>query len=130
MKKYFIILGCIQAFIALGAIPAGLGFLSDTSGARMGNSVGMLGNSPLKSFLIPGLFLLIVHGFGNVAGAILSFRKNTLAGLSGLSLGLILVLWIVIQVHWIGLGSFMQPLFFVIGVLEATMGWIIYRNSF
>jgi hypothetical protein len=31
MKKYFIILGCIQAFIALGAIPAGLGYLSDTT---------------------------------------------------------------------------------------------------
>ncbi len=128
MRKYFIILGSIQIFIALGAIPAGIGFLSDTSGAAMGNSVDMLANSPLRSFLIPALFLLIVHGLGNVTGAILSFRKKSFSGLAGFSLGVILMLWIIIQVLWIGLSSFMQPLFFFIGIIEALLGWIILMN--
>jgi hypothetical protein len=128
MKKYFIILGSVQIFIALGAIPAGIGFLMDTTGTAMGNSVDMLANSPLRSFLIPALFLVIVHGLGNVTGAILSFRKNSFSGIAGFSLGVILMLWIIIQVLWIGLSSFMQPLFFFIGIIEALLGWIIFIN--
>lgn len=129
MKKYFIILGIIEAFIALGAIPAGYLFLSDTSGTRMGNSITLLESSPLESFLIPGLFLLIVHGFGNVFGAILSIGKKYAAGITGLALGIIMILWIIIQVYWIGLSSFMQPLFFCIGIAEASSGWIIYKRK-
>ena len=127
MKKYYFWLGGIEAFVALGAIPAGLGYLSDTSGAGMGTSVEMLAHSPLKSFLIPGLFLLLVNGLGNVAGAIFSFRKKSFAGMAGFALGTILCLWIVIQVYWIGLSSFMQPLFFVIGVAEFVLGLLIIR---
>lgn len=129
MKKCFIMLGTIEAFIALGAIPAGSLFLADTSGSMMGNSVAMLEKSPLKSFLIPGLFLLIVHGFGNVYGAFLSFRKKNSAGWTGMFLGIILVLWIMLQVYWIGLSSFMQPLFLVIGIAEALLGWIIQKKT-
>lgn len=129
MKKYFIILGCVQAFIALGAIPAGYGYLSDTSGAGMGVSLELLKNSPLTSFLIPGLFLLIVNGFGNLAGAFLSFRKNVFAGKAGLYLGIILCLWLIIQVYWIGLISFMQPMFLVIGIIEALLGFLIQKKA-
>jgi hypothetical protein len=129
MKKLFITLGSIQIFIALGAIPAGFGYLSDTSGQGMGTTVELLKNSPLTSFLIPGLFLLIVHGLGNVIGAILSFRKIPLAGYWGLILGLVLCLWIIIQVYWISLSSFMQPLFLLIGIAEALFGYLIIKRE-
>lgn len=88
--------GCIQIFIAIGAIPAGLGNLSDTTGVGLGVSVELLKSSPLTSFLIPALFLLIVHGFGNLLSAILSFRQKRLAGKTGLVLLLILCFWIII----------------------------------
>ena len=39
MKKYYIILGILQLFTALGAIPAGYGYLSDTSGEGMGTKL-------------------------------------------------------------------------------------------
>lgn len=129
MKKYFITLGCIQAFIALGAIPAGFGYLSDTTGIGMGTSVELLKNSPFTSFLIPALFLLIVNGFGNVLGAIFSFRIKPIAGEIGFALGIILCLWIIIQVYLIGLISFMQPLFFGIGLVEFILGLIIFIKA-
>lgn len=129
MKKLHIILGCIQIFIAIGAIPAGLAYLSDTSGANMGVSVELLKRSPLSSFLIPGLFLLVVHGFGNLLSAFLSFKQKQQAGKAGLFLGLILCLWIIIQVYWIGLSSFMQPLFFLIGIAEALLGYSIIKRQ-
>jgi hypothetical protein len=95
----------------------------------MGTSVELLKNSPFTSFLIPALFLLIVNGFGNVLGAVLSFRKKTIAGKTGFVLGIILCLWIIIQVYMIGLISFMQPLFFGIGLAELILGLVIFKKA-
>jgi hypothetical protein len=129
MKKYFIILGCIQAFIAIGAIPAGIGFLIDTSGGAVGSPTSILSDSPFSTFLIPGLFLLIVNGFGSAFGAFLSFRKKVFAGITGLASGVILCLWIILQVYWIGLTSFLQPLYLIVGVAEAVFGWLIFKST-
>ncbi len=129
MKKYFFILGCIQSFIAIGAIPAGLLFLIDISGSRIGTDVSMLTNSPFSTFLIPGLFLFAVNGLGSAFGAIVSFRRRRSAGIIGLALGIILSLWIVIQTRWIGLTSFLQPLFFITGIIEAVLGWYIIKSG-
>jgi hypothetical protein len=127
MKKYFIILGSLQAFTALGAIPAGIGYLLDTSGRGMGASPELLADSPLNSFMLPGLFLLLVNGVANVAGAYLSFTRHRYAGHTGLILGIILTLWIIIQVAWITLSSFMQPLFLAIGLICVFLSWRILK---
>lgn len=129
MKKYYIILGALQAFTALGAIPAGLGYLLDTSGKGMGVTTDLLSKSPLNSFLLPGLFLLIVNGFGNALGAYLSFTRNKFAGQLGLILGVLLTLWIIIQVAWITLSSFLQPLFLVIGLTNIFLSRMILKNK-
>ena len=129
MKKYYIILGALQSFTALGAIPAGLGYLLDTSGKGMGVTTEMLSESPLNSFLLPGLFLLIVNGFANALGAYLSFIRNKIAGHMGLILGILLTLWIIIQVAWISLSSFLQPLFLVIGMTNIFLSWRILKNK-
>jgi hypothetical protein len=129
MKKYYIILGCLQIFTAIGAIPAGLGYLSDTTGAAMGTSVKLLAKSPLTSFLVPGLFLVIVHGLGNIVLAVLSFRKKAIAGIAGLGMGIVLCLWIIIQVYWIGLSHFLQPFFLIIGLVEFALGWVIWKKN-
>jgi len=129
MKKYYIVLGALQAFTAIGAIPAGLGYLLDTSGKGMGVTTELLSESPLNSFLLPGLFLMIVNGFGNALGAYLSFIKNKIAGHLGLILGILLTLWIIIQVAWITLSSFLQPLFLVIGLTNIFLSYRILKNK-
>jgi len=129
MKKYFIILGFLQAFTAIGAIPAGIGYLLDTTGKGMGVSTEMLANSPLNSFLLPGLFLLLVNGLAHVAGAWLSFSRNRYTGHAGLILGVVLTLWIIVQVAWISLSSFMQPLFLVIGLINIFLSWKIMKST-
>lgn len=129
MKKYYIILGAIQIFTAAGAIPAGILYLLDPSGSKMGTSTDMLTNSPFSTFLVPGLFLLLINGVGNAAGGILSFAKKPYSGIVGVVLGLTLCLWIVFQVKWIGFNSFLQPLFLLIGIIEAFTGWVIVKSK-
>lgn len=125
MKRYCWINGTLQLLTAIGAIPAGIGYLSDISGKGMGVTTELLANSPLDSFLLPGLFLLFINGIANAAGAWISFRCRNLAGPAGLVLGILLSLWIVIQVYWIGYGSFLQPLFLMVGIIETILGWVI-----
>ena len=127
MKKLYYILGTLQAVTAIGAIPAGIGYLTDTSGQAMGASVELLANSPLKSFLLPGLFLLIINGLANLGGSVLSFTRNRYAGHTGLVLGILLSLWIIIQVVWISLTSFLQPLFLVIGLINTFISLRILK---
>jgi hypothetical protein len=129
MKKYFYILGSLQVFTAIGAIPAGLVYLLDTSGKGMGVTTDLLANSPLNSFLLPGLFLLFVNGIANALGAYLSFTRKKPAGHMGLTLGILLSLWIIIQVSWITLSSFLQPLFFAIGIINIFLSWKILKQT-
>lgn len=129
MKKYYITLGSLQTFTALGAIPAGIGYLLDVSGQRMGVTTELLANSPLDSFLLPGLFLLFVNGIANAFGAFLSFTRKKSAGYVGIILGIILITWIIIQVTWITLSSFLQPLYLIIGTAYVFLGWKIVKYS-
>lgn len=127
MKNY--LLGFIQAFTAVGAIPAGIMYLIDPSGVSMGQTTALLAHSPFTSFLVPGLFLLIVNGLGSGFGAVLSFGKMRYAGEAGIILGIILILWIIIQVSMIGFIHWLQPFFFTVGLAEVILGWKV-RSSF
>ena len=128
-SRFYYILGSLQTFTAIGAIPAGIGYLMDTSGKGMGASTELLANSPLNSFLLPGLFLLLVNGLAHLVGAYLSFTRNRYAGHAGLILGILLTLWIIIQVAWISLSSVLQPLFLIIGLINTFLSWKILKIS-
>ncbi|MBN2281762.1 MAG: hypothetical protein JXQ65_14365 [Candidatus Marinimicrobia bacterium] len=126
-KKYFIIQGFLQSFVALGAIPSGVLFLLAPDGSKIGLSLDILHNSPFTDFFIPGLFLLMVNGLFNLAGAFLSFFKSKYCGFGGIGLGIFLIIWILIQVYYIGLTHFFQPLFLVIGGVEFFLGYKIHH---
>lgn len=127
-SKSFLSLGIIQSFIALGAIPAGFLMIINPDGTKLGMTTDFLANTPFYDFLIPGIFLFIVNGLFNLGAAILSFKKHKYSGVSGLMLGIALVLWIVIQVYFIQLSSFLQPLFFFIGVIEIIISLFIIKQ--
>ena len=123
MKSKTIYLGIIQTIVGIGAIPAGLAMILDPYGTNLGMSTEILLKSPFQNFFIPGLFLFIVNGLFSVIGAILSFTGNKYAGLNGLGLGLFLIIWICVQIYFIGLTHFLQPLYFVIGIIEIILSY-------
>ena len=121
-------LGVLQCLIGVGAVPAGFGLMLDPSGEALGFDPAWLQGSPFGSFLIPGAVLMTVNGFGSLWGCVASFRDSRRAGEIGLALGAFLMLWIVFQVYWIGLGSWLQPLYFVIGLLECALSLLVIRR--
>lgn len=123
-----IALGMLQLFIALGAIPAGLMFVMDPSGASLGFPLSMLSGSIFPNYLIPGLFLLLINGIGSLMGGIFTLIKNHYAWLIAIALGAILVAWIVIQVSIIQAIHWLHWLYFALGFLEIVLGVLLRRQ--
>jgi hypothetical protein len=97
-----------------------------------GNSLTMkqewLIDTPFQNFLIPGIILLVINGFGNIAGFIVSIQKTPYFSLLGSLFGIIMMVWITTQVILIGYKDFLQPLYFLTGLLQALSGLIIHRG--
>lgn len=128
IRSYFLVLGILQSIIAVGAIIGGIGMCLDPSGRTDGVSLKLLQDSPFKDFWYPGLFLLVIHGVGNILAAIISFKKKHISGVFGMGMGAILIAWVILQVYWIGFSHRLQPAFLVFGTAEMFLGYLIYRD--
>ncbi|MFW6232150.1 MAG: hypothetical protein ACOC37_03760, partial [Spirochaetota bacterium] len=119
----------LHLFVGLGAIGGGVGALVDPSGAAVGMSVSVLERGPFVDFLIPGLFLMLVLGVGNLlAGLLLLSRSRRAGAVASLALFVVLVLWIVIQLYVMGLANavWLHWLFLLFGVAGSlgTTVWV------
>ncbi len=116
----------LELFTALGAIPVGIQLLTDTSGASVGFPDGWIEATPFGSYLLPGLYLLLVNGAGMLLLAALSVMRHWVAPwLTGI-LGTGLVIWIGVQLVVMPEFSFLQAIFGAIGVvlMGVSVAWL------
>ena len=121
-KRLVIGLGVFQLAMALTAGAGGVGMLGDPTGGNMGFSSEQLNGTPFSDYMIPGLFLLLVIGVGHLLGGIVTFTRYRYAGEIAMFLGVLLIIWIVVQVMLLGLASILQPAYFLFGVVEILLG--------
>lgn len=115
-------LGILQGFIGIGAMFGGFGLIMDPSGVSLGMTIAYLQGTPFQTFLIPGLVLFSVNGLGTLAASYFTFKNHRYASYLAMIFGAGLVLWIVIQVVLIGYQSLLQPLYFILGIMEFALG--------
>jgi hypothetical protein len=113
--------------VGITAVLGGFGLVSDPSGTKMNVPLELLKNSPFTNYLIPGLFLLIVIGGGNVVAGIVTFLRHRYAGNMAVFFGVFLALYMITEVWFIGLVNFSQPLYFVLGAVELIFGLKLSR---
>jgi hypothetical protein len=127
-KSVYIWLGVLQVLIGIGAVGGGLMLVLDPSGQNLGTPLEMLEGTPFKTFLIPGIVLLVINGLGSLAGAILSFMRHQYAGYVAMALGVFLVAWILVQVYWFNGFHWLHWLYLGVGIVELTLGWSVRRS--
>jgi hypothetical protein len=114
--------GSLQSLIGIGAIICGALLVIGPDGRYLQMPIDMLKNSPFRSFLIPGIILFLVNGVGNIVSAVLCFKMHRIAGFAGMFFGFGLIIWLFVQINMIGGGSWLQYLYFVLGLLELLIG--------
>jgi hypothetical protein len=116
----------LQVFVGVMAVPVGLLMVADPNGSPVGIPHDWIADTPFGSFLLPGLFLLLVNGVGQLGAAALAIARHWLAPWVMGGLGVALVAWIAVQLLFIPL-SFLQPLIFVIGAVEGVVALLWLR---
>ena len=119
-------LGAFQAFIGITAIAGGFRLVSNPNGTS-DIPIEWLNGTPFTNYLIPGLVLLTVIGFGNVFGGIFSFLSKRYAGGIAAILGTFLILFMTIEVWFVGLRTFLQPLYFTLGAIVLVLGLKLFK---
>jgi hypothetical protein len=117
-----------QLFNGLSALAGGFGLMSDTTGQALGMEMEMLQGTPFPNFLIPGIVLFTVNGLGNIGGFLVTIQKHKHAGEIAALFGAIMMIWIIFQVAWLGYQSFLQPLYFSTGLIQAIAGWYLLKG--
>jgi hypothetical protein len=125
----FIVLGVIEIFVALGALYGGWNLMTDPTGKSMQMPLEWLKRSPFPNYLIPGIVLFAVNGIGSAFAAVVSFLRIRTAGWLGVLIGLFLFLWICVQVYYVGLALFLQPMFAAVGLVELHLGIALLRMT-
>jgi len=92
-----------QAFMGVGAVFGGYNLIADAEAFGMDRK--WLEHSPFEDYLIPGWFLLLAIGLGNLLGAGLALLGNRWWPVAALANGLVMVAWLTIEtaiVRWQG----------------------------
>jgi len=119
----------LQIFNGLSALAGGYGLMNDPTGKALQMDRSMLVSTPFDDFLIPGLALFIINGIGNATGAVLTMTTFKHAATVAALFGLILMIWIISQVSWIGYQSFLQPLYFTTGLAQFMAAYICIKQQ-
>jgi hypothetical protein len=81
----------IAGAVAIGAGFGGWGLLSDAE--TLGAKSEWLDGSPFPNYRIPGVILLVVIGGGMLVTALLALRRTRVAGVAALAMGVVLLVW-------------------------------------
>ena len=116
----------LELLTAAGAIPVGLLFINDPSGAAMPLPPDWIQGSVFGSYLVPGVYLFSMNGLGMLAFASLSLYRHWLAPwLTGV-LGSGLIIWILVQLLVMPETRWLQWFFLAAGI---GMGFVALSGS-
>ncbi len=129
MPRYAWLAVVLELFTGILAIPVGLMFLGDPTGKAIGVPQGWIEATVFGSYLIPGLYLLLVNGLGMLVLAGLTVLRQPIAPWLTGALGVGLMIWIAVQVLIMPETMFLQPIFFAVGLAMAVIALFWLRSS-
>lgn len=118
----------LHFLIGIGGLAGGFGAVSNPN-APMGASTELLKNGPFENFLIPGIFLLLVIGLGNLITGTLVLKQHVLWPYFSGAMGAILISWIVIQCLVLSAIAVLHVIFFILGAILGLIAIAILYNN-
>lgn len=108
-----------------GGLYGGIAYVAEPDGSAMGMTPDQLPSWLPGDYLVPGIFLLIAFAAAPAAAIWMLARRSPRAWLWTGAIGVVLVLWMAVQVGFIGFSyPAMQGTFIVVGGVLAGLGWL------
>jgi hypothetical protein len=104
-----------MGFVALTALVCGGMMLAEPDGSTLGLASSLLTGTPFKSFLIPGLVLMVAVGFSNLTGVFTLMHRHRRSFIFSMTAGLLINGWIIVQAVFFGISHWLQFLYLLIG---------------
>lgn len=126
-----LIRSCIIILLLLngvGALYGGSSLIRYPDGSGLGMTVDILKQSPFTNFLIPGIILLIINGIGSVVvlvTIIFNLRKQYFLVIGQ---GIVLCLWIIVQIMMIRQIIQLHYIMFAIGMLLIVLAYLLRKK--
>ena len=116
----------VDLFAAVSAIVGAVGLVV----GFMNIPVSVLAPTPFADFTIPALLLgIVVGGSALAAAAIALFGPRRFEALATAGAGCVMVGWITVEIAMIGLGSWLQPAYFVVGLVMIGLAGLLQWAS-
>ncbi|MCE7734904.1 MAG: hypothetical protein GPJ54_08515 [Candidatus Heimdallarchaeota archaeon] len=119
--------GIIQLFVSIGAIPAGIMMIITPDGSSLGMEE-IVDVIPFDNLIIPGILLILFNGIGQGVAGRLSLQKHEYASYAGFIFGVVLVIWIFVQVIMVEDIHFAHIFYFIIGFVEVVLSVLMYQR--
>jgi hypothetical protein len=111
----------LVALALVGALSALAGAVLAVAANGAGVPLKYLGNSPFRSYAVPGVILGVVVGGTQLAAAIALLRRQRMALLLSAIAGFGMLIWIFVELAIIRQYSWLQSAYFALGALELIL---------
>jgi len=116
-------LGGLLLLVAVNALGGGIYGLT---GAKDVPTTWLEG-SPFHDYVIPSIILVVCVGGTALLAALAVFRRHRLRRKAAYSCGVVLMIWISVQLAIIGFVSWLQPAIIIMAVLIFMYTWLLSR---
>lgn len=113
------VLGILLVLVAINAFGGGYYGMAGAEGVP----IEWLEGSPFTSYFIPSLILFIGIGGWTLFTSIAVFRKTKFARTAAFISGVIIIVWLSVQIFFIGYVSWMQPVTGIAAFLILFLAW-------
>ena len=110
----------------------GLSFVISPSGELLQIPLSLLNNTPFDNYLIPGIILLICIGLYPtiVSFGLFNRKENHWSWTGSVYIGIMLIIWMDVQVMLIGYNAIIQFIYAILGVLTVICALIPSVKNF
>lgn len=118
------ILMALLLLLGVSGIGGGLSMLADPSGDLLGLPLVLVESVNLRTYLLPGMFLLVVMGILPLVTAFKLWSGQQTAWIATAGLSILLILWICFQIVLWGAPILIQIIYLILGVVMLILSFL------